>query len=306
MIGPTAFFLPNPTMYSDNPVTIPAISEDEASRMRECAAAIEGVLGRMQPALHPDGEAPTPTSVTLSNGLPFDYLDSLTWKNLTVEVIARSLSRLPRFCGHRGPVVSVAKHSIWCAVAARASGMPVRLQLCLLLHDAEESVVNDRPFPHKAAFGHGPDAVFLGELWHDVYRRLVNDAGSGDVCFRSAVAFQDAKRAFDRLSCSMERLEADVEAAREVPIPGEGPWDCEARVIDADIMATLPPRVDLNLPGRPAVLNVRGPAAWKWDRRATELHFLDLYRQLKAELDTGRPASDAADVTRGFLAELTA
>jgi hypothetical protein len=81
----------------------------------------------------------------LSNGQALEYArpDPAV---LSVDVLARSLSRLPRFCGHTlgDHAYSVAQHSVI------VSGLvPRRIALAALLHDAHEAFTSDIPTPVK-------------------------------------------------------------------------------------------------------------------------------------------------------------
>lgn len=66
-----------------------------------------------------------------------------------VEDIAHALSQMCRANGHFRTFYSVAQHSINCAREARASGLPSRIQLACLLHDASEAYISDITRPVK-------------------------------------------------------------------------------------------------------------------------------------------------------------
>lgn len=67
----------------------------------------------------------------------------------TLEDIALSLSRIPRFGGHCRVNWSVLNHSLVCHRIALNDGAPRGLRLLALLHDAHEALTGDVPSPLK-------------------------------------------------------------------------------------------------------------------------------------------------------------
>ena len=79
------------------------------------------------------------------------YMDPfrMTPEQVNIEDIAHALSMMTRANGHIKHFFSVAQHSINCAVEAQERGLPQRIQLACLLHDAAESYIADVPRPVK-------------------------------------------------------------------------------------------------------------------------------------------------------------
>lgn len=67
----------------------------------------------------------------------------------SLEDIALSLSRIPRFGGHGRTEWSVLNHSLVCQRIAAKHGYNAAFQLEMLLHDAHEAVTGDIPTPVK-------------------------------------------------------------------------------------------------------------------------------------------------------------
>lgn len=68
---------------------------------------------------------------------------------IRVEDIAHALSMICRGNGHVQTFWSVAEHCICCAKEAAARGLPDRMVLACLLHDASECYMSDVPTPFK-------------------------------------------------------------------------------------------------------------------------------------------------------------
>ena len=68
---------------------------------------------------------------------------------IRVEDIAHALSMICRGNGHVHTFWSVAEHCICCAKEAAARGLPDRMVLACLLHDASECYMSDVPTPFK-------------------------------------------------------------------------------------------------------------------------------------------------------------
>lgn len=67
-----------------------------------------------------------------------------------IEDIAHALSLLCRANGHIDTFFSIARHSINCAVEAKARGYTARVQLACLIHDASEAYISDITRPVKS------------------------------------------------------------------------------------------------------------------------------------------------------------
>jgi 5'-deoxynucleotidase YfbR-like HD superfamily hydrolase len=96
------------------------------------------------------GSHPAPAFICLRSGkcLWFEPLDVSA---VTIEDVAYSLSRLPRFLGHNlGPVYSVAEHSVRVSYLLEDMGASPVIALQGLLHDCTEMAVADLPAPFKA------------------------------------------------------------------------------------------------------------------------------------------------------------
>lgn len=89
-----------------------------------------------------------------ASGKRIDYLTPNP-KNITIEDIAWSLSRLPRFLGHTGDIepYTVAVHSVWVAMYVWAVSGSHLAGLHALLHDAHEAFMGDIPKPLKSLPG---------------------------------------------------------------------------------------------------------------------------------------------------------
>lgn len=70
-------------------------------------------------------------------------------KQIHIEDIAHALSLMCRANGHFVSFYSVAQHCINCANEAMARGLPARMQLACLLHDASEAYLSDVTRPVK-------------------------------------------------------------------------------------------------------------------------------------------------------------
>ena len=71
--------------------------------------------------------------------------------HIRIEDIAHALSLICRGNGHVKTFWSVGEHCICCAKEAAARGLPDRIILACLLHDASECYMSDIPRPFKSA-----------------------------------------------------------------------------------------------------------------------------------------------------------
>lgn len=91
---------------------------------------------------------------------------------ISIEAIARGLSRICRFNGHCKRYYSVAQHSIHVSrlVAGKTAEATRSLQLWGLLHDASEAYIGDLIRPVKVALGPKIASLNVAEL--NPYKRL--------------------------------------------------------------------------------------------------------------------------------------
>ncbi len=92
------------------------------------------------------------SSIRVANGKYFDF-NAPDPELITIENIARPLSRICRFGGHTPRFYSVAEHSSLAAQAATASGCSDEESLAILLHDAAEAFCGDVVKPLKNIIG---------------------------------------------------------------------------------------------------------------------------------------------------------
>lgn len=90
-------------------------------------------------------------------------------EEVSIDDIAMSLSRIPRWGGHTKLPYSVAAHSMYVAKL-----LPSHLQLTGLLHDASEAYLADIPSPFKVLL---PDYKKLEERIMSVIFRKLNPKG---------------------------------------------------------------------------------------------------------------------------------
>lgn len=92
-------------------------------------------------------------------------------ERICIDDIAHALSLLCRGNGHVKTFFSVGQHCILCAKEAMARGLPRRLALAALLHDASECYMSDVPRPFKKAFPNISDrkksffASYMKNIW---------------------------------------------------------------------------------------------------------------------------------------------
>jgi len=77
---------------------------------------------------------------------PFDA----KFENIHLIDVAHALSHMVRANGHFDSFLSIAQHSINCAVEAEKRGHNKRIQLACLLHDASEAYISDITAPVKS------------------------------------------------------------------------------------------------------------------------------------------------------------
>lgn len=151
----------------------------------------------------------------------FDLLDP-SQDGVDAEDIAHALSLINRFAGRTRLAWSVAAHSVLVACLMARDGLPARLQLYGLLHDAHEAFTGDLSTPLKQAFeAHLPGfqerlRAFQGELDGVIFPALGLDAMPG---------------AEDRATCKRYDLLALGLEARDM-LPG-GPLPGFADYLDA-------------------------------------------------------------------------
>lgn len=81
-------------------------------------------------------------------GLLLDYMN-IAKNSISIYDIAHSLSLICRFNGHCKYFFSVAQHCLFTSWYANKLGYDYRIQMCALLHDAQEAYVCDLPTPLK-------------------------------------------------------------------------------------------------------------------------------------------------------------
>lgn len=108
--------------------------------------------------------------ITTYTGKHFDPL--MPEENLIcIEDIAHALSLICRGNGHVKTFFSVGQHCINCAKEAAARGLPKKLILACLLHDASECYMSDVPRPFKKSL---PDYVEQEEhLLKVIYKKFL-------------------------------------------------------------------------------------------------------------------------------------
>jgi len=71
-------------------------------------------------------------------------------EEVSAEAIIHSLAQVNRFGGHADEPISVAQHSMQCALMAYRDGVSLPEQYALLMHDAAEAYVGDMQRPLKS------------------------------------------------------------------------------------------------------------------------------------------------------------
>lgn len=112
-----------------------------------------------------------------------NLIDPLNPKGITIEGIARTLSRIPRFGGHSYHVLSVARHSINVSDGTRAKAKQRRkadhpiAALYGLMHDAHEAYIGDIPTPVVTELAIVPE-IGGAKFWLDdqIFTALVPEA----------------------------------------------------------------------------------------------------------------------------------
>lgn len=110
----------------------------------------------------------------------FDLLEPWT-SDIRIYDVARSLSRIARFCGHTQEVYTVARHSVAVALECyvQAKRMGALHSACWnaatvgLLHDASEAYTGDITSPVKRAFLDSDAKEKLAVIEHTVERALL-------------------------------------------------------------------------------------------------------------------------------------
>lgn len=86
-----------------------------------------------------------PTHTGLYGGALVDLVNP-DWRLISLNAVAHSLARMPRFLGHTDRPVSVLEHSL-----AVAGMVPERYRLAALLHDAHEALMGNFTRPTRVA-----------------------------------------------------------------------------------------------------------------------------------------------------------
>lgn len=144
--------------------------------------------------------------------------------------VAWALSRIVRFVGHCDPAWTVADHTLFVARILRAWGLPARVQLLGLLHDAPEAYLSDLASPTKH---HLPDYKLAEER---AERAIEGAAKFGEWVdkVRVSVVAPLSRRGHDRTSPEVierewvkqaDRVALCVEAERLLP---RGAWKVDA------------------------------------------------------------------------------
>jgi len=131
----------------------------------------------------------------------------------SITTIAQSLAKLNRFTGHTRRLYSVAEHSLLCKDLAAYAGEGKDIQLCMLLHDAGESITGDVSSPVKE---------LLGSLWKQyeakieqhIWRGLHPDLPGMMWKYRESIRY------YDLLALYLERRDiTDFAAERQLSWP---------------------------------------------------------------------------------------
>lgn len=102
-------------------------------------------------------------------------------QDITIFDIAHALALKCRYGGHCDKFYSVGEHCWILAVYARRLGLPVSVQLELLLHDAGEAYLPDVPRPIKHHF---PELVVMERRIDELVRRFAGLTGEVPSCVK--------------------------------------------------------------------------------------------------------------------------
>ena len=162
------------------------------------------------------------STIRVASGHYFDFLNPDP-KMITIENIAKPLSRICRFGGHIASFYSVAQHCCSATIACRMAGFGREEQLAVLLHDAAEAFCGDVVKPLK---------LMLGNAYSDVEDRVEKAIG---IAF--GVDFDKHKYVIKKFDLAMLMLE------KKYFFPQDSvKWAGEDDVIDVDFkMTTLWP-----------------------------------------------------------------
>ena len=158
------------------------------------------------------------------------------WRQIDLDDIALSLSRIPRFLGQTWRVVSVLEHSL-----AVARMVPPRHRLAALLHDAREAYMGDITRPVLAMLA----------------RKLEQNAGLGGLL---SVMVESLGRDLDRVIACAVLAEVPGGEMRGFRIGKLAAAMIAAPVTSADDLACL---LELKLFGRVAPDTSLGADAWQ-------------------------------------------
>jgi len=130
---------------------------------------------------------------------------------VSLNDIARPLSRIPRFGGHTTKPLTVAEHCIAVADILKAQGFSSAIQLHGLLHDAHEAFTGDLVAPFKR---------YLKEVYHidmnalqgEIQTNIIKSLGIDQLMDFSA---WEAIHSADLMACKIER---------DLYMRGERPW----------------------------------------------------------------------------------
>jgi uncharacterized protein len=120
----------------------------------------------------------TPTTILTYSGARLD-LAAPDPAAICLTDIAHGLAHTIRWRGALGPL-TVAQHSVLCAMHYRLAGNPAAQRLALL-HDAAEAYLGDVPSPAKRACPHGDLDLLELDIVHAIARRFELDLAQSEL-----------------------------------------------------------------------------------------------------------------------------
>jgi hypothetical protein len=167
-------------------------------------------------------------------------IGSRTAPGITVKDIAHSLAQLRRFTGHAKKPFSVARHSVGTCRLVRKWGHGINAQLYALVHDVEETVVQDLAYNVKQAL---PPEARAG---YDAIAEAANHALYGvlDIPYPVPPGIKTIVKKADWVAVATERRDLMPPCPRE--------WD------------TLPYEPD-DEPVTPTICDVHDAELWLWE-----------------------------------------